>query len=69
MMEAFVEMKRSEQEQQWEIHKRELDLRAAELQQQKQFQSMLLQQHQQNEAMNMAMLNTVSEIFKCIGNP
>ena len=70
MMEASVEMKRNEQEQQRQIRNRELDLRAAELQQQQQFQSMLLQQYQQQQqAMNMAMSNTVSEIFKSIKNP
>ena len=45
MMEASLEMKRNDQEQQQQIHNRELDLRAAELQQQQHFKSMLLQQH------------------------
>ena len=57
MMEASVEMKRNEQEQKWQIRNRELDLRAAELQQ------------QQQQAMNVAMFKTVSEIFKSIKNP
>ena len=57
MMEASVEMKRNEQGQKWQIRNRELDLRAAELQQ------------QQQQAMNVAMFNTVSEIFKSIKNP
>ena len=48
MMEASLQMQRNDQEQQRQIHNRELDLTAAELQQQQHFNnsiSMLLQQH------------------------
>ena len=40
-------MKQRYQEERGQIRSRELDLRAAELQQQQQFQSMLIQQQQQ----------------------
>ena len=65
-------MKQRYQEERGQIRSRELDLRAAELQQQQQFQSMLIQQQQQfqqqQQAMSMAMFNTLNELFKNMKN-
>ena len=46
MMKESLTMKQKYHEEQGQIRSRELDLRAAELQQQQQFQSMLIQQQQ-----------------------
>ncbi|PFX18689.1 hypothetical protein AWC38_SpisGene16915 [Stylophora pistillata] len=73
MMEASTAMKKNEREEHRQVRNRKLELRAAEMQQQRQFQTMLLhqQQHyeQQQEALNMAMLNTMNELLKRIKNP
>lgn len=72
VMHESVAMKKAEQEEQRALRKRELDIKAAEIQQQQQFQAMLLQQqqqgYQQQQAMNMAMLNTINELLKNIKN-
>ena len=72
MMKEGMTMKQKYQEERGQIRSRELDLRAAELQQQQQFQSMLIQQQQQfqqqQQAMTMAMFNTLNELFKNMKN-
>lgn len=72
MMKESMTVKQKYQEEQGQIRSRELDLRAAELQQQQQFQSMLIQQQQQFQqqqlAMTMAMFNTLNELFKNMNN-
>ena len=75
LLERSIERKASEQAEQQVNKKRELELRAEELRQQQQFQTMLLQQQQQfqqqqqhfqqqQHGMNMAMLNALAEIVK-----
>ena len=70
VMRESVAMKKEEQEEQRALRKRELDIKAAEIEQQQQFQGMLLQQQQQGfqqqQAMNMAMLNALNELMKNI---
>ena len=44
MMQQSIAMKKAEQQEHWKIRQRELDLRASELQQQQQFQKVVLQQ-------------------------
>ena len=63
MMKESMTMKQKYQEEQGQIRSRELDLRAAELQQQ-QLQSMLIQQ----QAMTMAMFSTLNELLKNMKN-
>lgn len=44
VMQQSIAMKKAEQQEHWKIRQRELDLRASELQQQQQFQKVVLQQ-------------------------
>ena len=57
MMKEGMTMKQKYQEEQGQIRSRELDLRAAALQQQQQFQSMLIQQQQKFSTLNELLKN------------
>ena len=70
VVQQTIELKKWQQEHDVEIKKRELDLRAAEMQQQQMFQQSLLQQQhelqQQQQALNMSMTSALSEVLKVI---
>ena len=70
VVQETIEFKKLQQERQHEIRKRELDLRASEMQQQKIFHESLLQQQQQfqqqQQALNMSMMFALSELLKVI---
>ena len=65
-----IELKKWQQESDERIKKRELDLRASEMQQQQMFQQGLLQQQhqfqQQQQALNMSMMSALNELLKVI---
>ena len=62
-----IELKKWQQERDERIKKRELDLRASEMQQQQMFQQSLLQQfQQQQQALNMSMMSALTELLKVI---
>lgn len=67
-----IELKNWQQERYERINKRELDLRASEMQQQQLFeQSLLQQQHQfqqqQQQALNVSMMSALTELLKVRG--
>lgn len=63
-------LKKLQQERDERIKKRELDLRALEMQQQQMFQQSLLQQQhkfqQKQQALNMSMMSALTELLKVI---
>ena len=65
-----IELKKWQQERDERIKKREMDLRASEMQQQQMFQQTLLQQQhqfqQQQQALNMSMMSALTELLKVI---
>ena len=65
-----IELKKWQQESDERIKKRELDLRASEMQQQQMFQQSLLQQQhqfqQQQQTLNMSMMSALNELLKVI---
>ena len=65
-----IELKKWQQERDERIKKRELDLRASEMQQQQMFQQSLLQQQhqfkQQQQALNMSMMSALTKLLKII---
>ena len=69
VVQETIELKTWQEERDDEIRKRDLDLRASEMQQQQMFQQSLLQQQhqfqqQQQQALNMSLMSALTELLK-----